>query len=389
MKLLIFSWLREYTLDDILYTLDKSNISYDIIKFDVSKIDKSDSKELFDFINKSIIDRKNSNYSALFSVNYFPDIAKACYENNLLYISWSYDCPLDIRNVENTISLPTNRAFFFDKLQAEDYMNENNTVFHFPLAVNADKRKNIKFDKKFASEISFVGSVYSSSFPTLTRYLDDYYVGYLNAIMEAQKKLYGSYISREALDEDFLQKINENFKSHNCPFTQNGKAVLLNQLSYSIATQATFENRLMCLGLLSSRFDLKWYTTRDAEVLPNIKKCPPVDYLTEMQQVFFSSKINLHIGLHAISSGISLRQLDIMSCGGFLLSSFQPELFDYFIPGEDFDYFSSPEECLEKCSFYLSNEDLRSKIAASGREKVSKMFNYDVMLQKLFETAFQ
>ena len=108
-----------------------------------------------------------------------------------------------------------------------------------------------------------------------------------------------------------------------------------------------------------------------------------------MPVVFFSSKINLHIGLHAIPSGISLRQLDIMSCGGFLLSSFQPELFEYFTPGVDFDYFSSPEEALDKCNFYLSHDELRKQICISGKNVTNDVFSYDSRLPELLRLAFK
>ena len=185
-----------------------------------------------------------------------------------------------------------------------------------------------------------------------------------------------------------MQDINKVFKNNNCPYTQNDDVVSLDQLAYSLVMESTFENRLLCLALLSRAFDLKWYTTPDSESLPHINKCPPVDYRTEMPQVFKSSKINLHIGLHAISSGISLRQLDIMACGGFLLSSFQPELFDYFVPGEDFDYFSCVEEAYEKCAFYLTHEDLRLAITNSGKEKVHQIFDNRLILGAILEEAF-
>ena len=383
MKILVYSWLHEITLKDIIESFNKLSITYDFITLDLFKKDKSNCPKLYEIIINKL---SNISYDAVFSVNYFPDVAKACHEKGILYISWTYDCPLDIENVSDTISLPTNRAFFFDKEQYFEYYNENNTVFHFPLAVNPS-RSNVRFSSSYFSEISFVGRVYHSSFPTLTKYMNDYNKGFLNGLIESQKMVYGSYLAKEALSESYLEDLNKDLKNHNCPFTVEKKAVTLKQIAYSLATEATFENRLMCLGLLSNHFDLKWYTTPDSETLNNIKKFPPVDYSKEMPLVFKSSKINLHIGLHAIPSGISLRQLDIMSCGGFLLSSFQPELLDFFIPGEDFDYFSSPEEALDKAKFYLSNESVREKIAQSGTEKTNRFFRYEERLPKLLDLA--
>ena len=388
MRLLIFSWMREYTLSEVLNVFEKIGVSYDKVFFDVKDIDKSDCIELYDLIHKSLQREKNK-YDAVFSINYFPDVAKACFENNTLYISWTYDCPISIRNPEDTLGLETNRAFFFDRTQFEEYINDNNTVFHFPLAVDPQRIKNVRFNQKFASDVSFVGGVYASSFPTLTNYLNDYFTGYLKGIIEVQKKVYGSFIAKDALDPLFIEDLNEELKKHNCPYTKGNDKVSLIQIACSLASEATFENRLLCLGLISKYYDLKWYTYENSQKLDNINKLPPVDYDTEMPSVFFSSKINLHIGLHSIPSGISLRQLDIMSCGGFLLSSFQPELFDYFQPEEDFDYYTCPEEALEKCRFYLSHDDLREKIAVSGRIKTNELFNYENRVKELLEIAFE
>lgn len=384
MKFLVYSWIYEYTLFDILDAFNDLNIQYSIVKLDVIEKNKSDCPELYDLIYSSI---PKDNYDAVFSINYFPDVAKACNDRDILYISWSYDCPLDIANVEKTISLPTNRAFFFDKDQYKQYLNDNNTVFHAPLGVNSKRLKNISFNPKYASEISFVGRVYHSSYPTIKKFLDAYCIGYLDGLINTQKMVYGAYLIKGALSDEVMEQINTDLKKHNSPFTQK-EEVTIDQIATSLAMEATFENRLLYLGLLSKKFDLRWYTTPDSESLPHIKKCDPVDYKTQMPQVFNSSKINLHIGLHAISSGISLRQLDIMACGGFLLSSFQPELFDYFTPGEDFDYYSAVEEAYEKCVFYLNNEALRAQIALSGKEKVLECFDNKIILSEIIKTAF-
>ena len=387
MKIVVFSWMREYTLTDIVEVLKEFNYSLSFYNFDVRNKNKSNCPELYELTLKDI---KNENYSALFSVNYFPDLAKACNELGILYISWSYDCPLDIVNVEDTIGLSTNRAFFFDYGQYLEYSaaSSNNTVFHLPLAVNSKRLAAFPYNSKFASDISFVGSAYHSSLPTIEKYLDEYYIGYLNGIIEAQKNTYGAYLAKEVLTQSFMEDINNNLKKHDCVFTKGDSKVTISQLAYSIATEATFENRLLILGILSKKFDLRWYTNNNSETVESIKKYPPIDYNTEMPSVFKSSKINLHIGLLAIPSGISLRQLDIMGCGGFLLSSFQPELFDYFIPGEDFDYYTNWEEAYEKSTFYLSHDSLREEIAKSGQNKTATLFDYKIAVKKLMDIAF-
>ena len=58
-------------------------------------------------------------YDFVFSINYIPVVAIACHTQNIPYVSWSYDNPLNISYIENTLHFPTNYVFLFDKSQAE------------------------------------------------------------------------------------------------------------------------------------------------------------------------------------------------------------------------------------------------------------------------------
>ena len=112
-----------------------------------------------------------------------------------------------------------------------------------------------------------------------------------------------------------------------------------------------------------------------------------VSYDTGMPQVFKDSKINLNPSLRIIRSGISLRCMDILGCGGFLLSSYQPELAEYFTMDEEVVLYDSMEDAVAKTEFYLKHGDLRKSIAQRGYEKVKAEFNYPKQLQKMFDIA--
>ena len=112
-----------------------------------------------------------------------------------------------------------------------------------------------------------------------------------------------------------------------------------------------------------------------------------VDYDTEMPKVFKASKINLNPSLKLIRSGISLRCMDILGCRSFLLSSYQPELAEYFVPDEEVVLYDSIEDAVEKTLFYLEHEELRDEIAQRGYEKVKKEFNYPKQIAKMLATA--
>ena len=134
------------------------------------------------------------------------------------------------------------------------------------------------------------------------------------------------------------------------------------------------------------KFSFKLYTGSDTKNIPSLDACNMgrVDYHTQMPLVFAESRINLNISLRSIHSGIPLRVLDIMACGGFVLSNRQPELAEYFTEGKELALFESKEECMEKIAYYLAHEDERQKIAAAGKRKVQEVFPYEKGLERLF-----
>ena len=103
-----------------------------------------------------------------------------------------------------------------------------------------------------------------------------------------------------------------------------------------------------------------------------VKWCGKVNYYKEMPYVFALSDINLNISVKGIKSGMPQRALDVMASGGFLLSNYQPELVECFSYGEDMVVYESMEDAVEKCRFYLENDDLRKEIAQRGRRRVWK-----------------
>lgn len=110
-----------------------------------------------------------------------------------------------------------------------------------------------------------------------------------------------------------------------------------------------------------------------------------VDYMNEMPLVFSLSKINVNITIRSITSGISLRCMDILGAGGLLFSNYQPELEEYFVPEREWISFQEEEEMLDKAAFYLRHDELREKIAENGYQKVKREFTYDKALDKMLE----
>ena len=76
-----------------------------------------------------------------------------------------------------------------------------------------------------------------------------------------------------------------------------------------------------------------------------------------------------------------------MGAGGFLLSNEQEEIAELLEPGKDLELFSSTEELIDKCLFYLKRDDIREKIAWQGYQTVQQNYTCRHRLDQLLRTV--
>ena len=280
-----------------------------------------------DYIQDALFENKfrkyitGKTYDAVISINYFPIISKLCEEASLPYYSWSYDSPAP-RMIH--LSNPFNRIFLFDKAEYLQYKNAGySTIYHLPLAVDTKR------------------------LDTLTA-------------SPAQLKHFQRDIS-------FVGKLYQNYQIK--------------------SFQKTNEERTRLLTGLAKKHSVTLYApySSDLQEFEDLIMAGPVEYYHEMPLAFRHSKINLNITLSCIRSGIPLRILDILGSGGFLITNPQIELEEHFTDGIDLVYYQNEKDLYEKAEYYLSHEEERKKIAASGYEKVKQYYNYPLLIQRMFE----
>lgn len=382
MKILFYD-MGAYNQKDIEYSLQKMGISCKSILYKLENIYEDN------YFEKKVTLLLNAeNYSAVFSVNYYPILADICHGLELPYLSWSYDSPLNIHRIEETLGYRTNYVFFFDRAECEKYWNKGyENVFHLPLAVNTDRLDEILITNqdryKYAADISMVGQLYDGSLPALMAPMGEFEKGYITALIETQMRLYGCYFLEEMISEELLGRINQAYAK----FGQNKLKLTKDGLIVSVAKHITHMERTLLLEILGEMYSVHLYGPDKGEKLSGVTWHGSAGYFDEMPKIFKLSKVNLNVSLKCIQSGIPLRAIDIMGCGGFLLTNYQPEIAEHFVDGEELVMYTSLEDAVAKCNYYLEHEDERIEIAKKGYLKVQSMFQYEDRLSAMLQVA--
>lgn len=407
MKILFFAWkalnealliekLKEMNLDVEVYNADCSDYMFD---GDVAA-------DMLSIIHSKKIE-------AVVSFDYIPLISLVCSTCNIKYYSWGYDAP-QLTLFAKTAVYDCNHIGVFDRRQAEFLtMLGYKNVYHVPLAVDVKFFENKlmnstcyldKFADKGYSDVSFVGSMYTDErkcnlynifkktaqmngdsmegWNELDSFLNDFLFDYskdliyedmepitefLSPYMKAASMGLGDnyfevddVITRESILEKYI--------------TSEERKILMT----NIADECKKNNHQFAL-----------YTTSDTSGLGYLNECNrgPVDYEKVMPKVFNRSKINIHITLRSIHTGIPLRALDVLACGGFLLTNGQEEIKEYFEDGVHLAIYNSVEECIEKINYYLSHEEKRKQIALNGKKRVTELFSYEQGIKRLLESV--
>jgi spore maturation protein CgeB len=351
----------------------------------------------------------------VFSVNFFPALSEICELRSVPYVCWSVDCPVK-ELLSPSLSNSCNRVFLFDRNQYL-YFKEKNPegIFHLPLASSpsswekAINSASPDMKKKFSSDVSFVGSLYSEKNPyRKIQGLSDYAKGYADGIIEAQLLLYGFNFLEKKLDETVMEEYRKCVPGLHDPYTEGKPPAQRYEMAAAyLGAEAAERERERLLAALGLEACTDLYTYSPLEGLkkecertgapvrkngdinsPGINVHEGVKTLTEMPIVFHESRINLNITMRSISSGLSQRVFDICACGGFLMCNYQEELPELFEPGEEVEVFSSKEELLDKTAWYLEHEEERKKIAERGLERVLKEHTWDMRIASLIKTVY-
>lgn len=361
-------------------------------------------EENAEIYNKSIVPSESAalassvltkgDFAFAFTINFFPWLSDICQLLNITYISLIVDSPV-LELYSNAISNPVNRIFLFDKILFSEFEQYNKGhIFHMPLAANTsrtDKIISLASDsdkKKYASDISFIGSTYQEKCPFNNAVLSDYERGFVDGIINAQIGVYGFNFIENMLTEDMAERLLKSIPDHYEFPASSRKNIKALVAQYYLSVKVAEQERLRMLRMLSDNFIVDIYTGSDTSGMPDIHNRGFAKSLTEMPLIFNNSKININITAKSIRSGLSLRIFDVLGCGGFLITNYQAELPEFFEIGKDLVAYESETHLKELCSYYLEHDDERKEIARHGYETIKKYHTYDIRVLQIIDKAF-
>jgi spore maturation protein CgeB len=104
----------------------------------------------------------------------------------------------------------------------------------------------------------------------------------------------------------------------------------------------------------------------------------------DYREGIWKSRINLSFLTRLNEEDIAHKSVEIAACQGFLLALRCEGHQAIFEEDKEAVFFSSVEECADKCRFYLSRPDLRDAIARRGRERAVRCgYDNDTQLARI------
>lgn len=386
MKVLLLTW-KSFGIEDIRDAF--LELGHHVVELPYSDKDEVSDKNAVSEFEKKV---KDANADCIFSFNYFPLVAIACKNLGMPYISWIYDSPY-VRLYHYSIAYPTNHVFVFDQSIFVEFCKAGiNTVNYLPMAANTDRLSRMTDFSAFKRtewfnkhEVAFIGSLYTEKhqfYERLTN-IKSYTRGFLEGLMAAQMKVYGYNFIQDTLaaNPDILNDMRDSLPM--TPSSDGVESIEYLFAQYVVNRQITAIERRKILTEVSERFGLDLYTPDRSLRLQGCTNHGPVDYYDFAPYVFKQAKINLNISLRSIISGMPLRAFDIMGAGGFLLTNFQSDFLDFFVPDEDYVYYDSQKDLMDKIDYYLSHEEERAQIAKNGFQKICEQHTYKHRVEEM------
>ncbi len=86
-----------------------------------------------------------------------------------------------------------------------------------------------------------------------------------------------------------------------------------------------------------------------------------------------------------IRKSMSARMYTAVGCGAFYMCQYVEGIEEFLEPGKEIVTFRDEDEMVDMIRYYLRNDSLRERIAASGRQRVLKEHTYEARIKRMLE----
>lgn len=351
--------------------------------------------KLFPFEEESVAKLKKEleGYALAITHNFSVNVAEACHVLGIPYIAWLFDSP-QVATYTKYALYPECHIFSFDKAQ-EARLNAIGLphVYYQPLAANIQHSARVNITDadiaKYSCDLSFIGQLYrNTSF-------EKFYA----IITEDERKVVDEALTRKICDwskgsniydsfsDEYIGQIEaciaiDDFKT----FNVNHKHIIETLILPPAIAQIERKNLMM---LASEICNARLYTidkdVENAAALLGPDRVFPAIHDDDLYKAYYASKINLNVTLRSIETGAPQRIFDIMSVGGTVLSNYQEELEELFVPDHEIMLFESEDEYIDKITYLLTHERDRLSIGINGYKRVVSEYNFKDSLSKMIQ----
>jgi spore maturation protein CgeB len=130
-----------------------------------------------------------------------------------------------------------------------------------------------------------------------------------------------------------------------------------------------FMARLVELGVPLSIYGNRWHRAREWQVLRPFWRGPSLEVAEDYAKAIQCAKVSLGLLSKENRDLTTTRSFEIPHLGGVFCGERTSEHADLYREDEEAVFWSSPEECAEKCLQLLNDEQRRKRLAANGRRR--------------------
>jgi len=117
---------------------------------------------------------------------------------------------------------------------------------------------------------------------------------------------------------------------------------------------------------------------------PSFTIHPPVDYRTELPDIYRASAINLNVSNVQSLDSPNQRLFDISACGSLLITDGTGCVAQFLEPGVSVETYRTKDELRDKTGYYLDNPQKRVEIEKSASEAILARHTYSHRIHELF-----